>query len=133
MEENRTYFAYGANINKDSMAHRCPKAKEVGTIILRNWELLFFNHATIEFKTGSMVAGALWELTPDCERSLDLFEGYPDYYVKKSWSQDGHEFFFYQMAGFKRGSPSLSYVQNIAEGYKQWNLPTTFLIESLHL
>lgn len=100
---------------------------------LRNWELQFFSHATIDFKADSTVVGVLWELTPQCEEQLDLYEGYPHYYVKKSWKQDDHEFFFYQMAGFRHGSPSLSYIQNISEGYRQWNLPMGLLLQSLNL
>ena len=74
------YFAYGANINADDMAWRCPKACPVGAFELRNWQLELYCHATIEPKQGSSVHGLMWELTEDCERSLDVFEGYPSYY-----------------------------------------------------
>ena len=32
---------------------------------------------------GSHVDGVLWSLTGDCEKSLDLYEGYPDFYDKQ--------------------------------------------------
>ncbi len=43
---------------------------------------------------GSHVDGVLWSLTGDCEKSLDLYEGYPDFYDKqeslsrKRWKRD---------------------------------------------
>jgi hypothetical protein len=82
------YFAYGANMCRDAMQFRCPDAQSRGAFLLRNWELQFYCHATIEPRSGSAVAGVLWALTPECEYSLDRFEGFPDYYTKRTWQQD---------------------------------------------
>lgn len=121
------YFAYGANINLDSMRYRCPKATPVKPLLLRGWSLKFYSHATIEPHANSVVPGALWCLTPDCEAALDAFEGYPYYYRKHTWLQDGEQFFFYLMNDEKSGTPSAGYVNNIKEGYKQWGLPEHLL------
>ena len=132
MDKNRTlYLAYGANINADDMAWRCPQARPVGAFELRNWQLELYCHATIEPKSGSSVHGTMWELTPDCERALDIFEGYPSYYTKRTWYQDGHWFFFYEMTDPKSGTPSEGYIRGIANGYHQWQLPQIKLKEAL--
>ena len=82
------YFAYGSNINLDQMAYRCPAAQVVGPVVLEGYELLFRGNAsgngvaTIKPKEGQQVHGLLWRITPGCERSLDLYEGYPHLYEK---------------------------------------------------
>ena len=85
MADGKLYFAYGSNINLDQMAYRCPDAEVVGPVTLEGWELLFRGSgvATIGQKDGSTVHGLLWQLTPDCERSLDRYEGYPHLYGKE--------------------------------------------------
>lgn len=79
---DKLYFAYGSNINLEQMDYRCPDATVVGPVVLENYELLFRRggFATIEPKKGERVHGLLWSITPECERSLDLYEGYPRFY-----------------------------------------------------
>ena len=83
--ENTLYFAYGSNINLGQMEYRCPDASVVGPVVLEGWELLFRRggFATIAPKEGETVQGLLWSITPECERSLDRYEGYPRFYDKK--------------------------------------------------
>ena len=122
-EQPVLYLAYGANMDINAMSFRCPNAQPRGVFLLKNWELQFYCHATIEPCPGSAVAGVLWALTPDCERSLDRFEGYPDYYTKRTWCQDGQWIMFYEMTNPKSGRPSPGYVGNITESYHTWHLP----------
>jgi gamma-glutamylcyclotransferase (GGCT)/AIG2-like uncharacterized protein YtfP len=130
--EKNLYFAYGANMHPEAMQWRCPKALASQAFILREWELRFYSHATIEHKQGAEVAGVLWEITEACEQNLDMFEGFPNYYTKRTWIQDGVQFFFYEMTAPKSGRPSEGYVLDIAESYKFWQLPQNLLTESLH-
>lgn len=132
MIQNNLYFAYGANMHPGQMAWRCPDALAHRAFILRDWELKFYNHATIEPKKGAKVAGVLWTITDACEQSLDAFEGFPSYYTKRTWIQDGVQFFFYEMTDPKSGYPSPGYVQDIRDSYEFWQLPTTLLTQSLH-
>ena len=126
------YFAYGANLHPEAMQWRCPEAQAQGAFILRDWELRFYSHATIEPRKGAEVAGVLWEITEACEQSLDVFEGFPNYYTKRTWIQDDRQFFFYEMTTPKSGRPSEGYMLDIAESYAFWQLPQTLLTESLH-
>jgi hypothetical protein len=126
------YFAYGANMHPGHMRWRCPDALAHQAFILRDWELKFYNHATIEPKKGAEVAGVLWTITDACEQSLDAFEGFPSYYTKRTWIQDGRQFFFYEMTDPKSGRPNPGYVQDIRDSYEFWQLPHTLLTQSLH-
>lgn len=82
------YFAYGSNINLGQMERRCPDATVVEPVVLQDYELLFRGNrsgcgvATIEPKVGSQVYGLLWRITDRCEKSLDIYEGYPHLYKK---------------------------------------------------
>jgi len=127
----RLYFAYGANMNPDNMAWRCPAAIDPQRFILRDWQLKFHTHATVEPVDGSEVWGILWDLTPECERALDAFEGFPHYYTKREHVQDGVEFFFYEMAECKSGLPYQSYVDDIADVYYRYNMPVEHLFRAL--
>lgn len=83
----RLYFAYGSNINLDQMRFRCPDAVPVMPVTLQGYELAFRGHAgvaTILPKEGASVHGLLWDLTPQCEQSLDRYEGYPHLYGKEA-------------------------------------------------
>ena len=132
MLERNLYFAYGANLHPGHMSWRCPRAQAHRAFILRDWELKFYSHATIEPRRGATVAGVLWEITEACEQSLDAFEGFPHYYTKRTWRQDGVQFMFYEMTTPKSVRPSEGYVLDIAESYSFWQLPETLLTESLH-
>ena len=85
MEEN-LYFAYGSNLDLEQMAQRCPDALLVGPVTLQNYELQFrgSGFATVAPKKGSVVYGLVWKLTPQCEQSLDRYEGYPRHYTKET-------------------------------------------------
>ncbi|MFR1708881.1 MAG: gamma-glutamylcyclotransferase family protein [Clostridium sp.] len=86
-EKIKLYGAYGSNMNLEQMSNRCPKAKVVGTGILEDYKLTFRGRykgvANIEPCKGKAVPFVLWEITEDCERALDLYEGYPNLYIKE--------------------------------------------------
>jgi gamma-glutamylcyclotransferase (GGCT)/AIG2-like uncharacterized protein YtfP len=132
MLERNLYFAYGANMHPGQMAWRCPNARAHGAFVLRDWELKLYSHATIEPKTGSTVSGVLWDITDECEDSLDRFEGFPSYYTKQTWIQDNTQFFFYEMTTPKSGKPSEGYVLDIRDSYDFWGIPRQHLAPPLN-
>ena len=99
------------------MRWRCPGARFVQRLDLRGWQLAFGNHATIIPYRGRRVPGALWLVEPDDFVALDRYEGYPFYYTRRRWRQDGHHFFFYEISGEFTGYPSPGYIQGIQQGY----------------
>lgn len=143
--EGKLYFAYGSNINLDQMSHRCPDAVAVSPVTLAGYELLFRGNArgngvaTIAPKEGSTVHGLLWNITPQSERSLDLYEGFPHLYGKQSVTvQDkaGHKFqvMAYIMTENSKWQqptmPSSYYFEGIWRGFEQNGLPTESLTQA---
>lgn len=84
----RYYIAYGSNLSEVQMALRCPTAKVVGTSTLKDWRLLFNGPASIEEYKGYEVPVLIWEIKPEDEKSLDRYEGYPNYYRKEMLEVD---------------------------------------------
>ena len=83
MTDKRYYIAYGSNLSVEQMAHRTPEAKIIGTAVLRGWRLLFMNYATIEENPDYDTPVLVWEISPQDEKNLDRYEGYPDFYFKR--------------------------------------------------
>ncbi len=139
------YFAYGSNINLQQMAVRCPDAQVVEPAVLEGYELLFrgngspFGVATIAPKEGSQVQGLLWKLTPYCELSLDIYEGYPRLYEKQAITlntKSGKQVqaMVYVMTHEKERLPTMptrSYYTGIQEGFHQNGLPEQALKDAL--
>ncbi len=144
MSEN-LYFAYGSNINLQQMAVRCPDAKVVEPAVLEGYELLFrgngssFGVATISPKEGCLVRGLLWKITPYCELSLDIYEGYPRLYEKQEvalHTKSGKQVqaMVYVMTHEKERLPTMptrSYYTGIQEGFRQNGLPEQALKDAL--
>ncbi|CDI50096.1 gamma-glutamylcyclotransferase family protein [Clostridium tetani] len=74
-------------MNLEQMNDRCPKAMAVGTGIVEGYKLTFRGIykgvANIEPCKERSVSIVLWKIAQDCERALDLYEGYPRLYIKK--------------------------------------------------
>ena len=123
------YIAYGSNMMEHQMAFRCPEARLIGTGYIRGARLEFYLHATVE-KTGDdqdRVPVAVWEISEADERSLDRYEGYPDYYVKEEWPvylDDGTETvgMIYLMNRIRKMPPQDSYYEGIAGAYRSLGL-----------
>ena len=135
----RLYFAYGSNCNLDQMAHRCPRAKNAGVVTLRNYTLVFNGVASIRRRNGAEVMGVLWEITPDCEHSLDRYEGYPRLYEKKNvtvYTGDGapiKAMVYVMTPEYRRAAmPTTVYYDGIEAGFRQNDIPTDTLRSALN-
>ena len=134
----RYYFAYGSNCNLSQMAQRCPGATAVGAATLRNYTLEFNGVASIRRRNGATVDGVLWELTPECERSLDRYEGFPRFYGKMNvtvYTEDGEAIrtMVYVMTPDHSypDMPSTAYYRSIEVGFMQNGIPTDTLEDAL--
>ncbi|WP_297872219.1 gamma-glutamylcyclotransferase family protein [uncultured Oscillibacter sp.] len=136
MADGILYFAYGSNINLKQMACRCPDATVMGPVTLDGWELLFrrSGFATIAPKEGEKVTGLLWSITPECERALDCYEGYPRFYdkrmvtVRDSEGRSLSAMVYIMDERFREPKlPFESYYNGILEGYRQNGLPVAEL------
>ncbi len=126
---SRVYGAYGSNMNVQQMSLRCPKARVIGTGTLKNYRLTFrgVSHgvANVERRRGGRVPIVLWEITPECEHALDVYEGFPRLYIKRMvdiLTSDRHvvRAMVYVMAEQYEqcpAYPSSTYLRTIWQGY----------------
>ena len=140
--KTKVYLAYGSNLNIAQMRYRCPLARPLATTILKGWELTFRgnnNHgvATIEKNKDSNVAALLWQITSSCEKSLDIYEGFPHLYRKETLTVK-HEgktiktMVYILNEGPSLASPSASYFNTILSGYRSCNLDETIFFNAVH-
>lgn len=139
----KIYGAYGSNMNLKQMSYRCPKAKVVGTGTLKDYRLIFrgINKgvANVEACDGRMVPIVLWDITPACEKALDLYEGYPKLYLKrvvevKSSTGEKVKAMVYVMSKeYKElpAEPIKEYLGIIGQGYQDNKIPLRFLREAV--
>ena len=138
----KLYVAYGSNLNKKQMSYRCPDASVVFTGCLVNWELVYRgsktgSYASIQRKKGEKVPVAVWQISEEDERNLDIYEGFPKFYFKQNvyvTLQDGskRKAMVYIMNKFARpGKPSTTYINIIKEGYFDNDLNLSHLCKSI--
>lgn len=134
---NIYYAAYGSNLNKDQMSYRCPAATIHKAMVLPDYKLVFKGVADIIPSEGDQVQVMLWNITEACEKSLDIYEGYPRLYRKQYWKMlkggkdTGDLIMAYVMNGHDIGRPSKFYYDGIYEGYTDCGLDHSDLERAL--
>lgn len=133
------YFSYGMNTNPYQMSWRCPTAVDLGRASLPDFRFEFKRHATIDDASGGIVDGVLWKITETDEESLDILEGYPNYYTKKMvtvWSFEECrqvEAMTYMMFNHEKlMQPDCSYFDMVKEGYMEHDIPIRQLIYAIN-
>lgn len=120
---------------------RCPHAKIYGTSCLKNYELVFRGHrnsavATVEPSRGGCVPVVIWSITPEDEKTLDIYEGFPRLYIKQTFEIQVNgkrcEVMAYVMTeGLEYGVPSRTYRNTILSGYKYFEFDSTPIMEAI--
>ena len=131
----KLYFAYGMNTNKEEMAYRCPGARALGKAVLPGYRLEFKSFATIVPDPKESVEGVLWTITESDESALDILEGYPEFYDKKTVSveHDNQSYIAmtYIMGPREQGhAPSSGYYSMVSEGYQSFGLSQRQLLDA---
>lgn len=127
------YFAYGSNLNKAQFLKRCPNAREFGRFTMPDWRLVFNRVADILPSPGDVVEGALYEITRQCERALDLYEGFPRLYGKERFTvtytkKNGEKVerpamvYSMQTLPAEISAPCQAYLDTIRGGFDDWNI-----------
>ena len=120
------YFAYGSNLHHLQMQRRCPYCIFVKKIILKNYRLTFrskYGVADIEKKEGQKVYGALYLISRNGEKRLDVYEEYPTLYKKMYFKYSNKKVMTYIMVKkTKLVPPSNKYLNSIKQGYKDCKL-----------
>ena len=131
----KLYFAYGMNTNQEEMSYRCPGARALGKAVLPGYRLEFKSFATIVPKPKESVDGVLWTITDSDESALDMLEGYPEFYDKKTVSVEHNEQSYiamtYIMNPREKGyAPSDGYYSMVSEGYQTFGLSQQQLLDA---
>lgn len=142
--KTKIYAAYGSNMNIEQMTMRCPNAKLIGTGVLKGYRLTFrglsrSGVANIERHKDGEVSIVLWEITPQCEESLDHYEGYPGFYIKKDIEvvlEDKSKvkaMVYVMTKGYESypAEPSKRYLDIILNGYRVNKIPIEPLTEAV--
>ena len=136
------YAAYGSNLNVYQMRHRCPEADVVTTGVIPGYRLLYKgsksgSYLTIEPAPGCEVPVGIWRVTGRDIEALNFYEGYPDFYYKRSFNifcDDGrrHRVFAYIMHEDRPfGIPSPYYIATCMVGYDDFGFDPKYLDEAL--
>lgn len=135
------YIAYGSNMNLEQMDYRCPNSYVMGNGKLKGWKLVFNVHADV-IKTDNendFVPVVVWNIADDDWGRLDMYEGYPSYYVKETVNvilDNGkiEKAIVYVMADNRKGicPPAQSYFDGICEGYIENGIDVEYLYEALN-
>ena len=139
---SKIYAAYGSNMHIEQMKRRCPKAKVIGKGELLDYKLTFRGGRTgvanVERSDRKRVPIVLWEITKECERALDLYEGHPTLYTKEEVgiiAADGEQTaMLYVMAKQYKDMPAMPsehYFEIIRQGYQDNDINTGPLMEAL--
>lgn len=135
-DRRHLYFAYGSNTNLEQMSHRCPAAVNLGPATLPGHRLVFRGHADVELDRQSDVTGLLWQVDDWDLESLDIYEGFPEYYLRQRVfvydDQDQeHVAWVYVMSMQQHeAAPSPGYYQGCMTGYQQNGLATFQLTDA---
>ncbi len=134
------YFAYGSNLNLRQMAQRCPKAQPLHLAELPGWKIVFRGVLDIVKSEGDFCLGAIWEITDDCLKALDRYEGFRESnphggMYRRLWMKT-------QLPGGRKGDPVLTYKMNrggyvappsgyyydaVRQGYVDFGIPISHL------
>jgi len=129
------YFAYGSNLHHFQMKKRCKDSIFLKKINLKDYRLTFrskYRAADIEPKKNSNVPGALFEISKNDEKKLDVYEDYPILYRKYYFNYFGKKVMTYTMVKktlFRL--PTERYLNIVKSGYKDCGLDKSYLKKAL--
>lgn len=129
------YLAYGSNLNMEQMHFRCPDAYPAGKAEINDYKLVFRRgYLTIEPSNGDSVPVGIWAISEKDEKALDLYEGYPKFYYKKTFqisfsAAPEQECMAYIMSdGYPIQAPSYQYFYTVYHGYTEFGLDKAPLV-----
>ena len=86
---------------------------------------------------GHIAPGVLWQISNECLQSLDAFEGFPDYYLRKFvtvTTENGgtiEALMYYMTEGAQLTDPSNGYYDMVLQGYDTHGISEQYLIDAL--
>lgn len=137
------YLAYGSNLNLEQMKYRCPTAKPIGKMNLKDYRLVYkgladnFAYLTIEKSKGSEVPLGLFEVSYFDILSLDDYEGYPNSYSKfyipiQVEGKNKKALIYIMNKSYNYHIPSKKYVATCLQGYSDFDFDINILNKALY-
>lgn len=131
------YIAYGSNLYSEQFQHRCPDAVFVASGVLKHYTLAFCGSngnafLTVKRQADGSVPVAVYRISSSDERSLDRYEGYPNFYIKEQAVVELNtdvkiKGMMYIMKEQPYAYPSESYFSVCSMGYQQLGFPVEIL------
>ncbi len=134
--KNIFYFAYGSNMNLDTMKSRCGESNFVAFrgSDLSDYAFYFYERgfANIKESPGQVVKGVFYKINEDCLNSLDQAEGYPTLYqrriVKINNNLGNFDSWVYIVENdMTTGNPSNDYYNTVITGAKQYGIDDFYI------
>lgn len=134
------YIAYGSNLYSEQFHRRCPDAALVSSGVLKDYTLAFCGSnrnafLTVKRQAGCSVPVAVYQISVRDEKSLDRYEGYPNFYRKEravvEVSPDKKiDGMMYVMKEQPYAYPSDLYFHICSMGYRELGFPVSILEEA---
>ena len=83
---NIYYFAYGTNLNRNIFLKKYKNAELIKKYYLKDFKVVFRTKYIIpdlQRKMNSKVPGLIYKIDKNIEKKLDIYEDYPQLYIKK--------------------------------------------------
>lgn len=127
------YFAYGANMDVDAMAARCPGSRPLGLARLPRHRFIITRdgYASVVRDPRAVVHGILWELALADVRTLDKFEEVDrGLYAKINQPVIGEggprRALVYVATTAQTGAPRPGYLESVMASAARWELPPAY-------
>ena len=124
------YFAYGANMDVEAMARRCPRSKPLGLARLMRHRLAVMREGwlTATRDANANVHGVLWDVALADMPALDRYEGLGEgLYVKAAQpvvvAGGAKRALVYFGANCGPGVAQADYIAGVLLAARRWNLP----------
>lgn len=135
---SKLYIAYGANVSPETMKERCPAAKLLGTMVMRDYRLIFRGVADMVRCEGEQANVAVYELSDECFESLNKYESVPSRYktrlIDVTINGERKTAFIYvmqkQMKERGQQKPFAAYEEQLRKGYAAVGLPVEDIDEA---
>ena len=124
------YFAYGANMDVEDMARRCPRSRPLGGACLMRHRLAIMREGwlTATRDPRGRVHGVLWDLALADVSALDRFEGVGEGLYKKTMQPvvaagGPKRALAYFGANAGPGRADAAYIRAVIAAARSWRLP----------
>jgi hypothetical protein len=131
------YFAFASNMVAAQMAERCPGAESRGVAALEDHRFRIGRrgYATVIGEPGATVHGLLWDLRPEHEAALDVYEGVRHGLYRKLWltvrstDRTEHRAIVYVAGDPARGNAVAGYMEKVVAAAEAHGLPAAYVAE----